>query len=275
MSFSNGDCVHSDRPRLLVSVRNAREAAAALAGGAEIIDVKEPSLGSLGRASAEAVDSIARALTAASHSAADVALSIALGEVTEWQADQSTNFQFPVVVAGINPQFLKLGLSGLATGSAPWRDAWYSARSLFAGGHAWVAVAYADHHRAAAPEVEDVCDAAAECGCRVLLIDTFVKDRSTLFDWLTMKRLKDLKAATRSTGLRLALAGRVTERELSRLISVGPDIIGVRTAVCDQEDRKASVSLERVRQFRTAIDRAAASHTATDTSDINGVAPGR
>ncbi|MBK5187486.1 MAG: hypothetical protein JJD97_04525, partial [Gemmatimonadaceae bacterium] len=34
--------------RLLVSVRNAEEARTALAGGAEIIDAKEPSLGALG-----------------------------------------------------------------------------------------------------------------------------------------------------------------------------------------------------------------------------------
>ena len=34
--------------RLLVSVRNAEEARAALAGGAEIIDAKEPSRGALG-----------------------------------------------------------------------------------------------------------------------------------------------------------------------------------------------------------------------------------
>ena len=34
--------------RLLVSVRSAAEARAALSGGADIIDAKEPSLGSLG-----------------------------------------------------------------------------------------------------------------------------------------------------------------------------------------------------------------------------------
>ena len=36
-------------PGLLVSVRSAAEAATALAGGADLIDVKEPSRGPLGR----------------------------------------------------------------------------------------------------------------------------------------------------------------------------------------------------------------------------------
>ena len=39
-----------DRPGLLVSVRSADEAIAALAGGADVIDVKEPNRGALGAA---------------------------------------------------------------------------------------------------------------------------------------------------------------------------------------------------------------------------------
>ena len=41
--------------RLLVSVRSAAEARTALAGGADVIDVKEPAHGSLGRASTEVI----------------------------------------------------------------------------------------------------------------------------------------------------------------------------------------------------------------------------
>ena len=43
---------------LLVSVRSADEAKAALAGSADIIDIKEPDHGSLGRASHAALDAI-------------------------------------------------------------------------------------------------------------------------------------------------------------------------------------------------------------------------
>ena len=49
-------------PRLLVSVRNAEEALMAVRGGADIIDVKEPSKGSLGRASVENLQAIADVL---------------------------------------------------------------------------------------------------------------------------------------------------------------------------------------------------------------------
>jgi uncharacterized protein (UPF0264 family) len=51
------------RPQLLVSVRNAAEAQAALAGGCDILDIKEPSRGSLGMADAPTIAAIARRRT--------------------------------------------------------------------------------------------------------------------------------------------------------------------------------------------------------------------
>src|SRR5687768_1630805 len=62
--------------RLLVSVRSAEEVAAALAGGADIIDAKEPARGSLGPVTPAVLAAIA-ACTPAS-----VPLSVALGDGT-------------------------------------------------------------------------------------------------------------------------------------------------------------------------------------------------
>ena len=45
--------------RLLVSVRSAEEVSAALAGGADIIDAKEPARGSLGRVTPAVLSAIA------------------------------------------------------------------------------------------------------------------------------------------------------------------------------------------------------------------------
>jgi len=58
---------------LLVSVRSADEAQAALEGGAAIIVVKEPALGSLGRASAEPITAVVKRV------AGRASVSVALG----------------------------------------------------------------------------------------------------------------------------------------------------------------------------------------------------
>ena len=46
-------------PRLLVSVRNEQEAKAAIDGGCDIVDIKEPQNGSLGRASFDVIQKVA------------------------------------------------------------------------------------------------------------------------------------------------------------------------------------------------------------------------
>ncbi|MEX0885938.1 MAG: (5-formylfuran-3-yl)methyl phosphate synthase, partial [Phycisphaeraceae bacterium] len=47
-----------DRPGLLVSVRNVAEARAAMAGGADVIDIKEPAAGALGAASPTTIQQV-------------------------------------------------------------------------------------------------------------------------------------------------------------------------------------------------------------------------
>src|SRR6187397_801224 len=61
--------------RLLVSVRNAVEASAALTGGGDIVDAKEPLHGSLGAVSAQALNAIVAAVGTA------VPISAALGDL--------------------------------------------------------------------------------------------------------------------------------------------------------------------------------------------------
>src|SRR6187549_3128457 len=63
--------------RLLVSVRNATEATAALAGGADIIDAKEPLNGPLGAVSSDVLHRIASTVGNAAP------VSAALGEISE------------------------------------------------------------------------------------------------------------------------------------------------------------------------------------------------
>src|SRR5437016_5096196 len=63
--------------QLLVSVRSAAEAEAALAGGAQVIDVKEPLRGALGRADDAAIAAVVEAV------AGRCPVSAALGELRE------------------------------------------------------------------------------------------------------------------------------------------------------------------------------------------------
>src|SRR5262245_22244862 len=131
-------------PGLLVSVRSAAEAEAALAGGATLIDVKEPARGSLGFAGWDTIGDGVRAV------GGRAPVSAALGELVEW--DEKT--------AGVPPHHTPLTFVkwGLAWGNYfNWREKLLKVRR---GRDGAVAVAYADWFRASAPPPAEVVEFA-------------------------------------------------------------------------------------------------------------------
>jgi (5-formylfuran-3-yl)methyl phosphate synthase len=221
-------------PKLLVSVRSAAEADEALAGGADLIDVKEPNLGSLGRASDAIVAQIVQRV------GGRVLTSAALGELHDWDG---------TVPAGVD--FVKAGLAGLA--AADWRKRLDRFR-LAAGGRA-VIVAYADWEAAGAPPLEDVVTYAENIVDSVLLIDTCRKTGSTLLDLISEPTLVNCIARIRRVIGRIALAGSLSSSTAIQAASLRPDWIAVRGAVCDR-GRTGRVSRESVKQIRRRIEAA-------------------
>ncbi len=237
--------------QLLVSVRNALEAIAAVEGLADIVDVKEPANGSLGCATPEIIVEVTAAVR--SHRDASPPLSLALGELAEWR--QGDRALLHDAIATARPQFLKLGLSGAGSlqNADSWIGEWQLVRDAISGPHVWVAVAYADHENADSPAVESVLHAAIETNCGIFLIDTCAKDGTSLIDHLTLKQLLAIRRLTSHHGLKLALAGRVTLSNLNLLLSIQADIIAVRGAVCENGNRTGSISRALVREFRELI----------------------
>jgi uncharacterized protein (UPF0264 family) len=225
-------------PNLLVSVRDLGEAVAARAGGADLIDVKEPSRGSLGRADEATLRGIAEFLHGRSP------LSAALGELAE-------NEDVPGV-AGL--EFVKWGLAG----SGPdWQPRLKRAlqRASEIAGRSGVVVAYADAAKAGAPPVEEVVDFATEKPGRVLLIDTFAKGtpRRTLLDWLSVDKVRDICQRCREAEVRVALAGSLSEVEILSLLPAEPAWFAVRGAACTGGQRDARVSPQRVRFLKEML----------------------
>ncbi|MBC7964741.1 MAG: (5-formylfuran-3-yl)methyl phosphate synthase [Fuerstia sp.] len=238
--------------QLLVSVRNALEAIAAVEGGADIIDVKEPIRGSLGCATPEVILAVADAVR--SINGPQRPLSLALGELHEWQSDDLAALRNAIQTS--SPQYLKLGLAGVCTlaVTSSWIAEWQRVRSSIVGAHEWVAVAYADHQQAGAPAVDLVLQAAIEAGCRILLIDTHTKTGMSLLDHLSLDVLRTIRRQTTQQGLKLALAGSIAKSDLPLVLPLQPDIIAVRGAVCEHGNRTATVSRHLVQGFRNAMN---------------------
>lgn len=200
---------------LLVSVRNITEARSALAGGAAIIDVKEPDRGSLGRADDAVLASVLEAVAGARP------VSAALGELLHEPA--------PPAVQGL--AFVKWGLAGCRR-RAGWQDGFAAAAEAVRRADPACRVVpaiYADWRRAEAPPPEDVVRFARRFHFDVVLVDTWHKDGSGLLDWLAMEELARL---CRQPGLQVALAGSLGPADIERLRHLRPRWFAVRGSAC-------------------------------------------
>ena len=232
-------------PQLLVSVRNPQEALDALAGGAGILDIKEPSNGPLGMASLEDL----YVICATAKATAPHAISAALGEVLQWQ-----HAALPSLPPHL--QYAKLGLAGLAV-EPHWRLLWRQLRAEFDVLRGkpldWVAVAYADADRAKSPAVREVLDAAIEEDCRAFLIDTFDKSSGRLVELIPSGELRSLVAHAHAHEVAVAFAGQVRAGDLPRLLPCSPDVIAVRGSACESGIRESAISTNAVAALVEAI----------------------
>lgn len=216
---------------LLVSVRSPTEAEAALDGGADVIDVKEPLRGPLGRADDGVVADVAAAV------AGRRPLSIAAGELVARRP-------LPSLDAA---RWVKLGVAGAGGAGAIRRGVRRPLAVL--GADRLRLVAYADHAAAGSPPVEEVLRIAASEGLRWAMVDTFDKAGASLFDACSAGRLQRVIARANRAGMDVALAGRLDLGTLADAFRAGADVVGVRGAVCGG-DRAGSVRSDAVRRAR-------------------------
>jgi uncharacterized protein (UPF0264 family) len=229
---------------LLVSVRSAVEAQAALTGGAGLIDVKEPAHGSLGRAKDATIEQVVQAV------AGRRPVSAALGE---W-------IENPAPYTGPGLAFQKYGLAGCGG-----RRGWHQELAVAVervearrAGCRVVTVAYADWERAGAPPVGEVVQFACRRPGGVLLLDTYGKgDGRTLLDWLSLGEIARLCRLCRDAGIRIALAGSLGADEIRRLLGLRPNWFAVRGAACAGGRRRSTVSAQRVRALTQLLAGAA------------------
>jgi uncharacterized protein (UPF0264 family) len=231
----------------LVSVRSATEALAALAGGADVIDVKEPHHGSLGAADDAVISAVVQAV------AGRAPVSAAFGELIDLTI--SPNGDGPrTLVDGIS--LFKLGLARCKALN-DWETRWQHVLDTMildsSNGKAQaVAVVYADWQVALAPSPQDILDAAIQRQCPALLIDTWDKSAGALFDHWRPSELQRFIAEGRSHDICLVLAGSLTGQSVITAARLGPDLVAVRTAACEG-GRTGTVSEKKVRELKNAL----------------------
>jgi len=245
-------------PLLLASVLGPEEAAAALREGADILDLKDPREGSLGacppallRAVVRLRDAERRGPRAAGPAARGALVSAALGDAPNLPGT------FALAAAGAaacGVDYVKGGLRG-PMGEDESRDflagVVRAARDAFSGVSV-VAAAYAEAAEIGSVGPGILPRVAQRAGAQGCLIDTAFKDGRTLFDHLDAEATARFIADCRRRGLLSGLAGSLGLPQVQLLLELGPDVVGVRGALC-AGGRSGRLDPRRVRSFRAAL----------------------
>ncbi|HSQ54401.1 MAG TPA: (5-formylfuran-3-yl)methyl phosphate synthase [Gemmata sp.] len=230
----------SSAPRLLVSVRSAGEVAAALSGGANLIDVKEPAKGPLGPAEAEVVAAVISAVKG------KVPVSAALGE---WSPNAITDAHWHLE---LKLNYVKWGLAGY-TATPGWGEDILDTRRELPVGMEMVAVAYADWERAKSVPPAEVAKFAKRFRFKAFLLDTWGKDSKTLLDFMDADEIAELVDGLKRVGTTVAIGGSLRPEHVRQLKGVQPDYFAVRSSVCAGGKRDGVVDAARVKKWKEAI----------------------
>ena len=227
---------------LLVSVRCADEVAIAVDGGADIIDVKEPSHGSLGMATPETLAACATVVPE------QLLWTVAGGELVEHNESGSEAGQgvaYSLDSLERLPDAIKFGLSQCE--GTPWEHTFQNVAGQLPECVQAIPVAYADRQAASSPGVDTVLEAAARHGWETVLVDTFDKLQSgSLLDLVAVETIEQWVARARDLGVRIVLAGRLSLQDVPVVAACEPMAVAVRSAVC-VGGRNGRVDIELVR----------------------------
>ena len=227
---------------------NVKEALEAIAGGADIIDVKNPKEGALGANYPWVIKQIKEVTPK------NLEVSCTLGEVGNLPGSVSLA---ALGAASLGVDYIKVGLWGIKTP----KEAIFLLQTVCRAAKECnpkikVAVAgYADAKEISAINPLLIPEIASKAQVEVAMLDTSTKNGKNLFDYLTIEQLKKFIDLSHYFGLATALAGSLRKQDLPIVYGLGADIAGLRGAACTNSNRvTGKINRELVNELINVIE---------------------
>jgi len=232
--------------KLLVSPVSMAEADLVARSGVDILDLKNVKEGSLGANFPWVLDEMIR-----KYRARGLQFSAAIGDL---DFKPGTAALSAYAAASLGADYVKAGLYGVKRENQALEMSLAIVKAVRTARPRSLAViaGYADWRRFGGLAPWPLVRAAKKAGAGAVMLDTSRKDGRSLFDNMTLREISRFLALARAAGLRTALAGSLKLRHLPELSRLGPDIIGLRGAVCLGGDRARSVCPKRLAAVKEA-----------------------
>ena len=220
----------------LASIASVGEIEAALAGGADILDLKDPAKGALG---AWELPAIAAAVSVVQGRRP---ISATIGDLPMEPARLVAAVR---AVSGAGADIVKIGMF-----EGPRRECIAALAPLAAAGTRVAAILFADRD----PDFA-LLPALKSAAFSAVMLDTADKSGGTLRDHMNDRTIALFVTAARALGLRVGLAGSLAVGDIAPLMRAAPDFLGFRRALCGTGGRTGALDAPAVAALRSAIDR--------------------
>ncbi len=236
--------------QLLVSPKTLEEAKIVISSQVEIIDCKNPEEGSLG-ANFPWVIKAMKNMLLGNYSQM---LSATIGDFPNLPGSASLA-ALGAAVSGAD--IIKVGLKGpknVEEGIKLMKNVVKAVKN-YNNEIKVVAAGYADYIRMKnSLDFLAIPTIAAESGADVAMLDTYIKDEKGLFDFLNVNQLIEFKKRANDFNLKIALAGNLRNNVLSKIKKINPEIIGVRSMVCEGYDRNnGTIKLDLIENLKSQL----------------------
>jgi uncharacterized protein (UPF0264 family) len=231
---------------ILISVVNEQEAIAAIKGGAEIIDVKNPLEGALGANFPEVIKGIRKVTPP------EIPVSAAIGDAPDLPGLMSLA---ALGAANCNIQYVKVGLYGVRTTERATKMLMEIKKAVkgYKQDIKVIAVAYGDGYKINALSPHDAVLAAVESEIDGCMMDTIIKGEGDLFSSISIGNINKFLKLCRVHNLISALAGSLRVEHLPLLKELRPDIIGFRGGVCSGDRVNGVLETEAVKNIKEGL----------------------
>ncbi len=235
--------------KLLVSVTNKKEALEALKGGAHIIDVKNPREGSLGAHFPRIIREVRETVPD------KVEVSATIGDLPNLPGTASLA-ALGAAVSGAD--YVKAGLFGVKKVEEAVSLMKEVCRAVkdYNSTLKVIAAGYADFQEVNCLNPLEFPAIARKTEADGVLIDMKVKGQKKLFDFLNDDLLRNFVEESHKHGLMVALAGGLDKGDISRLLNLRADVVGIRRAVLNPKNQvSGEVQSTAVMEFTKIINR--------------------
>jgi hypothetical protein len=230
--------------KIFLSVKDSKEARKVIAGGGcDILDVKNPSEGTLGANVPWVIQEIRDIIPG------DIRLAASIGDF-HFKPGTAALAARGIVTLGVN--YVTVSMFGVKTPDEVGEMVKKISKAIddYDPDVGLIICGYADCHRIGAVSPFDFVTEIGEA--EILMVDTAIKDGKNLFDFVTVEVLQDLNDTAHAHCLETIFAGSIRLNHLPMALEAKPDYLGFRGVICEKGEvsrRKVDILHKELRRL--------------------------